>query len=410
MIFNDLLNSIGNTPVIKIRNLSPKNINIFVKAEYFNPGGSVKDRLALSIIENAENDGMLSPGQTVVEATSGNTGIGLAMVCATKGYPCVVTMPDSTSIERRKLMRFLGAKVLLTPASEGTTAAYDLAKKLSDKNNWFYAQQFENKANADIHEKTTAIEILNDFKDIGLDYWVSGYGTGGTFSGVSRVLKEKSPNTKLIITEPENAQLINSKISQERNSENAPISTHEAWNPHPIQGWTPDFIPFVLQETIDNNYFDQNIPVSGDDGIFWAKELASKEGIITGVSGGSTFAIAMEVAKVAKKYSNILCMIPDTAERYLSSILFEDIERQYPYSKWAAKSQLMSAYCYYKSQFYDESLNSLDRFISLHPASKDIGYAYYLKSLNYFYQIEDVERDQSMTEIALNSFQNVINK
>ena len=198
MIFNDLLNSIGNIPVIKIRNLSPKDINIFVKAEYFNPGGSVKDRLAMSIIENAENDGILSPGQTVVEATSGNTGIGLAMVCATKGYPCDVTMPDSTSIERRKLMRFLGAKVLLTPASEGTTAAYDLAKKLSDKNNWFYAQQFENKANADIHETTTAIEILNDFKDIGLDYWVSGYGTGGTFSGVSRVLKEQSPKTKLI--------------------------------------------------------------------------------------------------------------------------------------------------------------------------------------------------------------------
>ena len=328
MLFKSLLNSIGNTPVIKIQNLSPPDINIYVKAEYFNPGGSVKDRLALSIIEYAEKDGDLSPGQTVIEATSGNTGIGLAMVCATKGYPCVVTMPDSTSIERRKLMRFLGAQVLLTPASEGTTAAYDLAKKLSDKNNWFYAQQFENKANADIHEKTTAIEILNDFKDIGLDYWVSGYGTGGTFSGVSRVLKDKSPNTKLIITEPDNAQLIHSKISQERNSENAPASTHDAWNPHPIQGWTPDFIPFVLQETIDNNYFDQNIPVSGDDGIFWAKELASKEGIITGVSGGATFAIAMEVAKQASKNSNILCMIPDTAERYMSSVLFDDIEAE----------------------------------------------------------------------------------
>ena len=182
MIYKSLLNSIGNTPVIKIKNLSPVGINIFVKAEYFNPGGSVKDRLALSIIEKAEKDGELSPGQTVVEATSGNPGIGLAMVCATKGYPCVVTMPDSTSIERRKLMRFLGAQVLLTPASEGTTAAYDLAKKLSDKNNWFYAKQFENKANADIHEKTTAIEILNDFKDIGLDYWVSGYGTGATLA------------------------------------------------------------------------------------------------------------------------------------------------------------------------------------------------------------------------------------
>ena len=328
MIFDDLLSSIGDTPIIKIKNIAPANINVYVKAEYFNPGGSVKDRLALNIIEKAENNGELHANQTVVEATSGNTGIGLAMVCANKGYPCVVTMPDSTSIERRKLMRFLGAKVLLTPAAQGTTAAYDLAKKLAEKNDWFYARQFENLANAEVHERTTAVEILNDFKDLGLDFWVSGYGTGGTFSGVSRVLRKHSPNTKLIITEPENAQLVNSPATQKRNNDGSPSSSHEAWNPHPIQGWTPDFIPLVLQVSIDNNYFDQNIPISGDEGIFWSHKLASKEGIITGISGGSTFAVAMKIAEEAPEGANILCMLADTAERYLTSPLFSNIDSE----------------------------------------------------------------------------------
>ena len=328
MIFNDLLSSIGNTPIIKIKNIAPKNINLYVKAEYFNPGGSVKDRLALNIIEKAEKDGLLYSGQTVVEATSGNTGIGLAMVCANKGYPCIMTMPDSTSIERRKLMRFLGAKVLLTPASEGTTAAYNLAKNLCEKNDWFYARQFENEANAQIHEQTTAIEILEDFKDLGLDYWVSGYGTGGTFSGVSRVLKKQSPQTKLVITEPENAQLVNSSIKQERNSDGSPSKPHQSWNSHPIQGWTPDFIPQVLQESIDENYFDMNVPISGNEGIYWSHQLANREGIITGISGGSTFAVAMKIAKEASDGSNILCMLADTAERYLSSVLFEKIDSE----------------------------------------------------------------------------------
>ena len=328
MIFKNLLDSIGNTPVIKIVNIAPKNINLYVKAEYFNPGGSVKDRLALNIIEKAEKNGDLKPNQTVVEATSGNTGIGLAMVCANKGYSCVVTMPDSTSIERRKLMRFLGAKVLLTPASEGTIAAYNLAKNLSDKNDWFYARQFENEANAEIHEQTTAIEILRDFKDLGLDYWISGYGTGGTFSGVSRVLRKHSPNTKLIITEPDNAQLVKSSIAQKRNPDGSPSSSHEAWNPHPIQGWTPDFISLALQESIDKKYFDENIPISGDEGIYWSHQLATREGIITGISGGSTFAVAMKIAKDAPNESNILCMLADTAERYLSSALFEKIDSE----------------------------------------------------------------------------------
>ena len=326
MIYKNILNTIGNTPVIKIKNLAPKDINLYVKAEYFNPASSVKDRLAKNIIDNAETDGSLKPGQTVVEATSGNTGIGLAMVCAAKGYPLVVTMPDSVSIERRKLMRFLGAKVLLTPGPEGGTGSYNKAQALVEKNGWFYARQFENPANADIHESTTGIEIVNDFKDLGLDYWVSGYGTGGTFTGVSRILRKEMPETKLIITEPDVAPLIASGIEQKRSNDNSPSSSHPEWNPHPIQGWTTDFIPYVLQESIDNKYFDENIPVTGTDGILWSKKLASKEGIITGISGGSTFAVAMSVARDANKGSNILCMLADTAERYMSSILFEQID------------------------------------------------------------------------------------
>ena len=326
MLFDNILNTIGNTPSIKLNNININDTNLYVKAEFFNPASSVKDRLAKSIIENAENHGLLTKEQTVVEVTSGNTGIGLAMVCAAKNYPLVVTMPDSASIERRKLMRFLGAKVILTPASEGGTGAYKKAKDLVVKNDWFFARQFENKDNADIHEKTTGQEIYNDFKNIGLDYWVSGYGTGGTFTGVARVLREKLPNTKLVITEPDAAQLIGSNTKQERNDDGSASNPHPEWNPHPIQGWTTDFIPLVLQESIDNKYFDELIPVSGEQGIYWANELAKKEGIITGVSGGSTFAIAAEIAKKAKKGSNILCMLPDTAERYMSSVLFDHIE------------------------------------------------------------------------------------
>ena len=328
MIYDDVLKTVGNTPTIKIKNVSPDGINIFVKAEYFNPASSVKDRLAKNIIETAEKNNILQPGQTVVEATSGNTGIGLAMVCASKGYPLIVTMPDSASIERRKLMRFLGAKVLLTPASEGGTGAYNAALSLVNKNGWFYAKQFENDANADIHEMTTGKEIFNDFKDIGLDYWVSGYGTGGTFSGVARILRKEMPNTKLIITEPDVAPLVSSGIKQKRADDNSPSSSHPKWSPHPIQGWTTDFIPYVLQESIDNNYFDENIPVSGSDGIKYSKILASKEGIITGISGGSTFAVAMKIAQKSKKGTNILCMLADTAERYMSSILFDDIDAE----------------------------------------------------------------------------------
>ena len=328
MKFNSILETVGNTPCVKINNLAPEGVELYVKAEYFNPASSVKDRLALSIIEEAEARGTLKPGQTVVEATSGNTGIGLAFICASKNYPCVITMPESASIERRKMMRFLGAKVLLTPASEAGSGAYNKAKKLADDNGWFYARQFENEANSNIHEKTTGNEIVSDFKHSGLDYWVSGYGTGGTFSGVARTLKKEMPETKLVIAEPDVAPLLAKGKAQKRTVDGAPAETHPDWQPHPIQGWTTDFIPLVLQESIDHKYIDEIISVSGSDGIKWSKKLAAHEGILTGISGGSTFAVAMEVANKVPKGSKILCMLADTAERYLSSLLFEDIEAE----------------------------------------------------------------------------------
>ena len=327
-LYKSILDTIGNTPCTLINNLNFGDTQIYVKSEFFNPAGSVKDRLAISIIEDAENSGALKPGQTVVEATSGNTGIGLAMVCAAKGYPLVITMADSFSIERRKLMRFLGAKVVLTPRAEKGLGMYKKAKELADANQWFFAQQFENKSNADVHERTTGKEILADFKGHNLDYWITGYGTGGTVTGVGRVLRKERPETKIILSEPDNAALISSDIKQERHSNGEPKSSHPAWAPHMIQGWTPDFIPMVLQETIDDKLYDSILPVSSEAGIKWAQQLAKKEGIITGISGGSTFAIAVEVAEKAPNGSVILCMLPDTAERYLSSPLFESIESE----------------------------------------------------------------------------------
>jgi cysteine synthase A len=323
--YDDVLATIGNTPVIRINRLAPDGVTIYVKAEAFNPAGSVKDRLAVSIIEEAENRGDLKPGQTVVEATSGNTGIGLAMVCAAKGYPLVVTMADSFSIERRRLMRFLGAKVVLTPRTEKGVGMYNKAKELAEKNGWFLAHQFETPDNAKIHENTTAREILSDFDGERLDYWVTGYGTGGTLSGVARVLREKRPETKIILAEPANAQLIGSGRAQGRHGDGAPNESHPAWEPHPVQGWTPDFVPLVLQEAIDNNYYDELHPIPGPQGIEWSLKLAQSEGIFAGISGGATFGIAMKVAENAAPGSVILCMLPDTGERYLSSPLFESI-------------------------------------------------------------------------------------
>lgn len=324
--YDSILETIGDTPTIRVNNLAPEGVELYVKAEAFNPGASVKDRLAISIIEAAERDGRLKPGQTVVEATSGNTGIGLAMVCAQKGYPLVITMADSFSIERRRLMRMLGAKVVLTPKAEKGFGMYRKAVELAEANGWFLASQFETEANADIHEATTAREIMADFEGSRLDYVVTGYGTGGTVSGLGRVLRKERPETKIILSEPANAALVSSGTSQERNSEHQPASSHPAFEPHPIQGWTPDFIPHVLQEAIDGGYYDDLIPVSGPDGIKCARDLAAKEGIFTGVSGGSTFAVSLQIAQKAEPGTVILCMLPDTGERYLSTPLFEGIE------------------------------------------------------------------------------------
>ena len=324
-LYDSVVDTIGNTPCIRINRLAPEGVRIYVKAEFFNPAASVKDRLAISIIEEAERRGELKPGMTVVEATSGNTGIGLAMVCAAKGYPLVVTMADSFSIERRKLMRFLGAKVVLTPRALKGVGMYQKAVELAEANGWFLARQFETADNATIHENTTGRELLADFAGDRLDYWVTGYGTGGTVSGVSRVLRQERPDTKIVLSEPANAQLVGSGVPQERGDHNAPAVSHEAFEPHPIQGWTPDFIPFVLQEAIDGRYYDELVPIPGPVGIEWSRKLAQQEGIFTGVSGGSTFAVAMQIAEKAEPGTVICCMLPDTGERYLSSPLFEGI-------------------------------------------------------------------------------------
>jgi cysteine synthase A len=298
---------------------------MYVKAEAFNPAASVKDRLALNIIEAAERNGTLKPGQTVVEATSGNTGIGLAMVCALKGYPLVVTMADSFSIERRRLMRILGAKVVLTPRAAKGFGMYQKAVELAKANRWFLARQFETEANAEIHESTTAREIIADFKDERLDYFVTGYGTGGTVTGVARVLRRERPETKIILSEPANAQLVGSGKPQSRSADGSPSASHVAFEPHPIQGWTPDFIPLVLQEAIDKSYYDELIPIAAAEGVKWAKALAQKEGIFCGISSGATFGVAMRIAEKAKPGSVILAMLPDTGERYLTTPLFEGI-------------------------------------------------------------------------------------
>ncbi len=324
-LYDSIVDTIGNTPCIRINKLAPEGVRLYVKAEAFNPAASVKDRLAISIIEEAEKRGELKPGQTVVEATSGNTGIGLAMVCAAKGYPLVVTMADSFSIERRKLMRFLGAKVVLTPRAQKGFGMYKKAVELAEANGWFLAHQFETKDNADIHENTTAREIMADFAGERLDYWVTGYGTGGTVTGVARVLRKERPETKIILSEPANAQIVGSGHVQQREADGSPAVSHPHFEPHPIQGWTPDFIPLVLQESIDNKLFDELIPVAGAAGIEWSRKLAAQEGIFTGISGGSSFAVAIQIAQQAEPGSVILCMLADTGERYLSSPLFEGI-------------------------------------------------------------------------------------
>lgn len=303
MIYNSILDTIGNTPVVKLNNIAPEDINMYVKVESFNPMGSVKDRLAFAIIDDAEKRGLLKPGQTIVEATSGNTGIALAMVCAAKGYQFVATMVETFSIERRKIMRALGAKVILTPAADKGTGMVKKAEELAEKYGWFLARQFENPANPAFHRNTTGPEILTDFAGKRLDYWVSGWGTGGTLTGVGEIIKAARPETKIIATEPANASLLAGKD----------------WSSHKIQGWTPDFVPDVLNRDI----YDALYPVTDEEAKHWALRLAQEEGIFVGLSCGGTLAAAMKVASTAKKGSTILAMLPDTGERYLSSFLFD---------------------------------------------------------------------------------------
>jgi cysteine synthase A len=323
--YANILETVGNTPVVKINRLAPPNVNLFVKVEAFNPLGSVKDRLALGVIEDAERSGRLKPGQTVIEATSGNTGIGLAMVCAQKGYPLVVTMADSFSVERRKLMRFLGAKVVLTPAAARGMGMVAKAIELAEKHGWFLTRQFENEANADMHSRTTAREILDDFEGQPLDYWVTGFGTGGTLKGVARVLAKERPDTKIVVCEPDDAPMLSSGIEQQRNPDGSAAAGHPVWKPHPLQGWSPDFIAKLTADAVKENVISQVIRIPNADAMRCSQDLARKEGIFVGITSGATFAAALRVSSEASKGSTILCMLPDTGERYLSTPLFADV-------------------------------------------------------------------------------------
>ncbi|HIP79381.1 MAG TPA: pyridoxal-phosphate dependent enzyme [Kiloniellaceae bacterium] len=323
--YESILETIGRTPAVRIRKLGPAGVNLYAKLEAFNPMASVKDRLALGVIEDAERRGLLKPGQTVIEATSGNTGIGLAMVCASKGYPLVVTMAENFSVERRKLLRFFGVKVVLTPAADKGSGMLIKAEELAKTHGWFFCRQFENEANAEMHSRTTAQEILADFADSGLDYWVTGSGTGGTLKGVARVLAAESPKTKVVVCEPDNAQVLGSGISQQRNADGSPSASHPHFRPHLMQGWSPDFIPRLTEEALDAKHVDRIIPVDGNESLRLSRALAREEGIFTGISGGATLAGALEVCRTAPAGSTVLCMLPDTGERYLSTMLFEDI-------------------------------------------------------------------------------------
>jgi cysteine synthase A len=323
--YANILQTIGNTPVVRINKLAPEGVDLWVKVEAFNPLGSVKDRLALGVIEAAEKSGALKPGQTVIEATSGNTGIGLAMVCAQKGYPLVIVMAETFSIERRRLMRFLGAKVVLTPAAERAAGMVRKVDELAAANGWFRTRQFENEANPDMHSRTTAQEILKDFAGERLDFWVTGFGTGGTLKGVGRVLRKERPDTKIVVCEPETAAMLTSGVAQPRNPDGSTAGSHPAWKPHPMQGWSPDFIPPITADAVDQHLFDRVVTIPGPEAIKASLDLARHEGIFVGITSGATFAGAVRIAAEAPKGSTILCMLPDTGERYLSTPLFADV-------------------------------------------------------------------------------------
>ncbi|MGB8328297.1 MAG: cysteine synthase A [Steroidobacteraceae bacterium] len=305
MIYDDILGTIGRTPIVRINRLAPQGVTMYVKCEFFNPLGSVKDRLAIAIIDDAEKRGTLKPGQTVVEATSGNTGIALAMVCAVKGYAFVAVMVETFSVERRKIMRMLGAKVILTPAAERGTGMVRKADELARKHGWFLARQFENPANPAYHRSTTGPEILSDFAGRRLDFFVTGWGTGGTLTGAGEMIKHARPEVRIITTEPEGAALLSGK----------------PFSPHKIQGWTPDFVPAVLNRSVP----ERIVLVSDAESIDASRALARNEGIFCGISSGGTFAAALKVAREAPAGSVVLAMLPDTGERYLSTPLFEGI-------------------------------------------------------------------------------------
>jgi cysteine synthase A len=323
---NSILETVGNTPVVRINRLAPPHVELFVKVEAFNPLGSIKDRLAVAILEAAEREGRLRPGQTVIEATSGNTGIGLAMACAARGYPLVIVMAENFSLERRKLLRFLGAKVIQTPAAAKGSGMIAAARDLAERNGWFLCRQFETEVNADVHSATTAEEILDVFGTDGLDCWVTGFGTGGTLKGVARVLRARSPRTRIVACEPDNSALLASGIRQSYDAEGRPAGSHPRFRPHPMQGWSPDFIPKLADDVLRDQLIDEIVGVNGGDAIAAARELARKEGIFCGISSGATFAAALKVAEAAPEGSRILAMLPDTGERYLSTPLFADVE------------------------------------------------------------------------------------
>jgi cysteine synthase A len=325
MRHESILSTVGETPVVRIRRIAPAGARLYVKVEAFNPMGSVKDRLALGIIEDAERTGRLRPGQTVIEATSGNTGIGLAMVCAAKRYPLVVTMAENFSIERRKLMRFLGARVVLTPAALKGSGMLAKATELAEAHGWFLCRQFENEANADIHSRTTAREILADFAGERLDAFVTGCGTGGTLKGVARVLRQERPETRIVVCEPDNSPVLGSGIAQARLADGTPAASHPMFRPHLMQGWSPDFIPKLTEDAVTLGLVDEVRPVPGAEALRIARALATEEGILVGISAGATLAASIEVARSLPADAVVLCMLPDTGERYLSTPLFADI-------------------------------------------------------------------------------------